>query len=114
MTVSNAYHTPVLREEGERQRHLTGFGQWRLFAGMAKRRDQNETESRRIIERVQQESETGILGRTARRFENHIGAKDADQSDWAEVWGTRIGRTLGAIAVVTAFIWLVQYLLAPT
>lgn len=70
-------------------------------------------ESRRIIARIQEESDRSFLGRTARRFESHLGAKDADQADWADVWGTRIGRIIGAVAVVTAFIWLIQYLLAP-
>ena len=76
--------------------------------------DQKKRESQRIIDRIQKESEGGgMLGSTVRRVENHLGAKDADQNDWAEVWGTRIGRSIGAFVVVVLFIYLVNFLLNP-
>ena len=73
--------------------------------------DQSEEESRRILERVQQESETvgtSSLRRVAERVKGHISAEDADENEWAEVWGTRIGRTLGAIFAVGLVIYLVK------
>lgn len=70
-------------------------------------------ESRRILDRVAKDSDSGgltMLGRTAGRARNHLSAADADQSDWAEVWGTRIGRTVGAVAIVVLLFWAVTIL----
>ena len=70
-------------------------------------------ESRRILDRVAKESDSGgfaLLGRTAGRARNHLSAADADQSDWAEVWGTRIGRTIGAAAIVGLLVWALSIL----
>ena len=72
--------------------------------------DPRAEESKKILERVARESETvgtSSFTRTADRLRGHFGAEDADQERWAEVWGTRIGRTLGALF----FIGLVIYLL---
>lgn len=75
---------------------------------------QNKSESQRILDRIQKETEgSGILGSAVKRAENHLSAKDADQQDWAEVWGTRIGRSIGAFVVVVLFIYLVNYLVSP-
>lgn len=79
---------------------------------MAKSKDRREDESRRIINQVQAETDAGsLVGRTMRRLENHLGANDADQNDWAEVWGTRIGRSIGAFIVVATFIWLFRWMM---
>ena len=60
--------------------------------------DPQKRESERILERVSMEESGGtMLGRTAQRIRDHVAASDADRSDWAEYWGTRIGRTLGLI-----------------
>lgn len=76
--------------------------------------DKRQRESQRILNRIQDESETtGIAGRTARRVGDHMRAADADQRDWAEVWGTRIGRTIGAVVVVVLFLYLWSYLTGP-
>ncbi len=66
---------------------------------MTKDDDKRADESRRILDRLQKESDpTGSLaGRTARKVRNHLSAVDADQNDDIELWGTRIGRVLGLI-----------------
>ena len=77
---------------------------------MTKSDDDNEAEAMRVLKRVEQESE--VLGassmrRTAEQMKNHMGAKDANQEDLAEVWGTRLGRIFSVIF----FIFLVIYLI---
>ena len=67
---------------------------------MTKSDDDNEAEAMRVLKRVEQESE--VLGassmrRTAEQMKNHMGAKDANQEDLAEVWGTRLGRIFSVI-----------------
>ncbi|MCC2689567.1 MAG: hypothetical protein K0S21_2370 [Rhizobiaceae bacterium] len=52
-----------------------------------------------------------VLGPTAERIRDHVAASDADRNDWAEYWGTRIGRTLGLIITVVLIAWLFLYLL---
>ncbi len=77
------------------------------------RHDEERAESRRILERVSQEAEAGGRGaidRAANRARDHLTASDVDQSDWAEYWGTRIGRTIGALFLVFLIFWLVMYL----
>lgn len=79
---------------------------------MASPNDQDserQEEAKRILERVKQDSETAgtsSMQRVADQMREHIGAADADQSDWAELWGTRIGRGLGLVF----FVFLVIYL----
>jgi hypothetical protein len=74
---------------------------------------ERSAESRRILDRVAREADSSgldLLGRTTERARNHIAAADADQKDWAELWGTRIGRTIGAIALVALVIWALSLL----
>jgi hypothetical protein len=73
---------------------------------------ERKAESGRILKRVSQEAENGgsALGRAARRARDHVSAADVDRDDWAEYWGTRIGRTLGALLLVGLIVWLVLYL----
>jgi len=76
---------------------------------MAGTRDgESDAESRRILERVAREepSGMGLLGRGAERARGHLAADDADQNDWIEIWGTRIGRALGMVAIVAFLVWL--------
>lgn len=71
----------------------------------------NEVEAKRILERVAQESETvgtSSAKRVAERVKGHITAQDADENEWAELWGKRIGRALGAIFVVVLIIHLLR------
>lgn len=76
---------------------------------MAERRD-DETESRRILERVARETTPGgasFVARAAKDAHDHVTAADADRSDPIEVWGTRVGRTLGLIIAIGLLAWLV-------
>ena len=68
-----------------------------------------EKEAKRIISRVELESETvgsSSLARSAQKTRDHFSGKDADPDDPIEKWGTRIGRGLSVIIVVA----LVSYL----
>jgi hypothetical protein len=82
--------------------------------GFAMTRDSDrQDESRRIIDRVSREAgsdASSFLRRSARRARNHMAAEDADHDDWAELWGTRIGRVLGGVITVLLLCWLVSYL----
>lgn len=69
------------------------------------RDDDRDVESRRIIERVDAESEASMT----RRVQNHMTGRDADEKDWAELWGTRIGRWLGVILLIYLVWWLVRF-----
>ncbi|MDX8525238.1 hypothetical protein RFM68_12025 [Mesorhizobium sp. MSK_1335] len=76
---------------------------------MAERRD-DETESRRILERVAHETEPGgasFIARTAKDARDRVTAAGADRADPIEYWGTRIGRTLGFIIAIGLLVWLV-------
>ena len=76
------------------------------------RSSERETESRRILERVSREAESGgrsAVDRAARRARDHVSAADVDQNDWAEYWGTRIGRILGVVLVIGLIVWLVVF-----
>jgi hypothetical protein len=78
---------------------------------MAQRQD-DDSESRRIIERVANESGPGgtsLIARAAKGARDHVTAAEADRSDPIEVWGTRIGRTLGLIVALGLLIWLVYF-----
>lgn len=75
-------------------------------AGRGKER---EAEARRILERVDRESETiGSSGfaRTADRVTAHFRADDAPDGDRIEQLGRRIGRGLGLIAFVGLAVYL--------
>ena len=71
----------------------------------------NEAEAKRILERVAQESETvgtSSVKRVAERVKGHISAEDVDENEWAELWGKRIGRALGALFVVVLIFHLLR------
>jgi hypothetical protein len=66
---------------------------------------ERQAESRRILERVAREVEgEGVSARMTTRRD--AGAEDADNEDWAEYWGTRIGRSLGVVLLIGLLIWL--------
>jgi hypothetical protein len=82
-------------------------------SAMAGTRDgERDAESRRILDRVarEQHSVLGFFDRGTKRARGHLNADDADQSDWFEVWGTRIGRMIGVLAVAAFLVWLVIHL----
>ncbi len=71
--------------------------------------DERQEESKRILERVARDTETvgtSSTRRVAERFKDHLSASDKDQHEWAEVWGTRIGRILSVIFFVGLVIYL--------
>ncbi len=75
----------------------------------------DQTESRRILDRVARDSSGGLVGasvmaRAVERSRNHLAAGDADQDDRIELWGTRIGRLLGLAFVIGLAVWLILYL----
>lgn len=77
------------------------------------RDSERKTESQRILDRVSREAESGgrsALERAAQRAREHVTASDVDRGDWAEYWGTRIGRTIGAVFLLGMIVWLVLYL----
>ena len=81
---------------------------------MANQDQDRETESRRILDRVMREADSGgssMISRTARQARDHISAKDADPSDRIEYWGTRIGRVLGLVLCAILLVWLLSFVL---
>jgi hypothetical protein len=66
-------------------------------------------EARRILDRVDRESAAAAdsaLARAASRMRNHFSGADDPTADRVEIWGKRIGRTLG----LALFIFLLVYL----
>jgi hypothetical protein len=79
---------------------------------MAERPD-SDRESRRILERVAQETDpagVSFVARTTKGMRDHVAAADADRADPIEVWGTRIGRILGLLLALGLMVWLVLFL----
>ncbi|MCT7376523.1 hypothetical protein [Chelativorans salis] len=73
-----------------------------------RRDEQAQEESRRILERVDRESD--LFLRMASRARDHFAARDAQSEDWTELWGRRIGRVLGVLFALALVIWLWSYL----
>ncbi|MEK1887458.1 MAG: hypothetical protein AAAB35_07725 [Phyllobacterium sp.] len=70
---------------------------------------QPDTESRRILDRIERES--AVHGNPiVTRAKRHFSAEDADAADPIELWGTRIGRLLGLLVLIAMFIWLISSL----
>jgi hypothetical protein len=66
-------------------------------------------EARRILDRVHRESAAAgdsALARAASRMRNHFSGSDDPADDAVEIWGKRIGRTLG----LALFLFLLVYL----
>lgn len=69
-------------------------------------------ETRRILERVERESDMAApMQRVTRRARAHFGAADADPADRIEIWGTRIGRALALVIVLLILGSLIHYVL---
>ncbi|HEY4191408.1 MAG TPA: hypothetical protein VGM46_02075 [Mesorhizobium sp.] len=80
---------------------------------MPQRRNDDDGESRRILQRIAGESEPGgasFAVRKAKGALDRVSAADADRSDAIEYWGTRIGRVLGLLLAIGLMIWLVIFL----
>lgn len=70
--------------------------------------EERSAEARRILDRAASETEslgTSALARAAR----HLAGADAPQDDRLEVWGRRIGRTLGFIFALYLVVTLVDH-----
>ena len=65
--------------------------------------DRRREESRRILERVDRESDLFFLRSTPRRSQPASG-----NADWTELWGRRIGRGLAVIAAILLVGWVVS------
>jgi hypothetical protein len=97
----------------ERLEPIESEESWESLKMSDDRNRERKDESRRILERVSREAESGgrsVVDRAAQRARDHVTATDVDRDDWAEYWGTRIGRTLGALLLVGLIVWLVLYL----
>jgi hypothetical protein len=80
---------------------------------MADRQD-SERESRRILERIARETDpagNSFVARSTKGMRDHVTAADADRADPIELWGTRIGRTLGLLLTLGLMVWLVLYVI---
>lgn len=70
-----------------------------------------EIEAEKILNRVQNESETvgtSSMKRVAERTKNQLALDNLGTNEWAEKWGTRIGRSLGVLFVIVLIIHLVR------
>lgn len=75
--------------------------------------DAREEEARKVIERVERDSE--IVGRSsfvraAGKARDHLAAADAKGEDPVELWGRRVGRILSVVAFIGLALWLFAYL----
>lgn len=78
------------------------------------RDEERAREAKRVLDRVSRESETiatSSLARVARQATDHISGADADQDDKAELWGKRVGRSLGIVAAIVLLVMLINWLL---
>lgn len=76
-------------------------------------RDEQSRAARRELERLREEGgllSTLRLKTKAHSLRGHFLGEDADAGDRMEVWGTRIGRGLGAIAFFGLLVWLIVHL----
>ena len=72
--------------------------------------DETVRQAKRDLDRLGEEgglSSTPIMKSAATGVRDHFAAKDADKSDRAEVWGTRIARGLALVAFIGLVFWLV-------
>jgi tetrahydromethanopterin S-methyltransferase subunit G len=78
---------------------------------MAGNKRNDPTESKRILDRIARESDpSGSLAvRTGKRVGRHFRADDVDRDDPIELWGTRIGRVIGIVALVVLATWLIAW-----
>ena len=73
--------------------------------------NENEAESRRILDRVNVESDVhggALFQRSKERAARHFSAADRKDEDWIERTGTRIGRYLSVVLLVVVVLWLMK------
>ena len=70
---------------------------------------EEERESKRVLSRVDNDSETvgsSSFARSAEKTRDHFLGKDSDPNDPIEVWGKRIGRGLSIAITVVLVLYL--------
>lgn len=75
--------------------------------------EDRKAESERILKNVHRDSDVvgaSALARSIEKAGDHFSAKDTDQKDFAELWGTRIARAASLVAFVVLAIWLFSFL----
>ena len=76
--------------------------------------EQRVREARRDLERLSEQSEvigTSSFSRVAGRARDHmLGADAPDPEDRIEVWGRRIGRSVGVLFAIYLVWWLLTFL----
>jgi len=75
--------------------------------------DEHQRESRRIIARMNAETDGApvtVVQRATRRGRDHFAASDVDDTDAIEIWGTRIGRAVSLILFFGLLVYLVTLL----
>ncbi len=75
--------------------------------------DEESRKAKRDLERLAGEgniSSSPVLKSASKTLKDHFSASDADQTDKAEIWGTRIARLLAAIAFIGLSFWLFNML----
>ncbi|MCY0149028.1 hypothetical protein OEG84_15270 [Hoeflea sp. G2-23] len=66
-------------------------------------------DAKRALDRLGEEgglSATPVMKSAANSVRDHFAAKDADKTDAAELWGTRIARGLAVLALLGLVWWL--------
>ncbi|MGH6763418.1 MAG: hypothetical protein ACRECW_17730 [Phyllobacterium sp.] len=71
---------------------------------------ERQQESQRILKQIAGETApagNSYIERGLDRARDHFTAGDAGSNDPIEIWGTRIGRTLGILIVIAMLTWLI-------
>ena len=79
------------------------------MADNSKKLSEEERESKRVLSRVDIDSETvgsSSFARSAEKTRNHFLGKDSDPDDQIEIWGKRIGRGLSIIITIVLVLYL--------
>jgi len=79
-------------------------------------KEKQRREALHTLDRVGAESETvagSTFVRMAERAKSHMSAADKEEDDRIEVWGTRIGRTLGLLFAIGLVIYLLVTYVLP-
>jgi hypothetical protein len=72
-----------------------------------------QKESRRILDRVSREADSGgftTLGTAVESVRRRVEAETPRDVDAIDYWGTRIGRALGLVITVAIILWLAAYI----
>lgn len=79
--------------------------------------NEEERESKRVLSRVDRESETigsSSFARSAEKTRDHFLGKDSDPDDPIEIWGKRIGRGLSVAITIVLVLYLYNTFIVGT